>query len=398
MAGLNLTTASEALKDDYQPTIREQLNQNIFLLTQIESTSKDVEGLAAVIDLHVGRNTGVGARSENGTLPTAGSQSYKQERVGLHYQYGRIQLSGPVIKAMKSDKGSFTRALDSEVKGVTRDLKNDVNRQLYGTSDGVIATCGTTSSSITVVLDTATPVSALRQLQDSMVVDIGTVGSPTAVAAATLISAVNFTAKTVTVASAVSTTSADFIFRSGAGGTGVELTGLQTIVDSTGTLFNVNPSTYSVWSSYEVGSVGAISDTVFQTAMDEIHIKSGEDVDLFLTTYGVVRAYEATLTAQKRFTNTLELKGGFSAISVASGRGDTALKADHACPDGTAFGLNWGHLVEHQASDWEWMDSDGAVLSRVPNTDAYEATLYKYNELTTDQRNAHGKLTGITEA
>lgn len=398
MAGLNLTTASEALKDDYQPTIREQLNQNIFLLTQIESTSKDVEGTAAVIDLHVGRNSGVGARSESGTLPTAGAQAYKQERVGLHYQYGRIQLSGPVIKAMKSDKGSFTRALDSEVKGVTRDLKNDVNRQLYGTSNGVIATCGTTTTSTTVVLATTTPASALRQLQDSMVVDIGTVASPFTITQATPISAVNFTNKTITIGASVSTTSANFIFRSGAGGTGVELTGLQTIVDSTGSLFNVDPATYSVWSSYEVNTVGSISDTVFQTALDNIHIASGEDVDLFLTTYGVVRAYEATLTAQKRFTNTIDLKGGFSAISVASGRGDTALKADHACPDGTAFGLNWSHLVEHQASDWEWMDSDGAVLSRVANTDAYEATLFKYNELTTDQRNAHGKLTGITEA
>jgi len=47
-------------------------------------------------------------------------------------------------------------------------------------------------------------------------------------------------------------------------------------------------------------------------------------------------------------------------------------------------------------SDWSFMDRDGSVLSRVANTDAYEATLYKYHELGTDKRNAHGKLTGLT--
>lgn len=398
MSGLSLTTADQALKDDYQDMIREQLNNTNFLLSQVETNSKDVEGRNAVLSLHVSRNTGVGARSENGTLPSAGNQGYRQERVGLHYNYGRIQLSGPVIRAMKSDQGSFTRALESEVKGVTTDLKRDVNRQLYGTSNGVVAAL-TAANNVTVVpLATATPVSALRQLQDSMIIDIGTVGAPTAVATGLTISAVDFTAKTVTVSSAVTVTGSHRIFRSGAGGAGVELTGLQSIVSDSGTLFNVDPTAFPVWKSYTKASVGSISDAVFEAAMDEINIAGGDDPDFWLTTFGVVRAYTATLTGQKRFTNTIELKGGFSAITVASGRGEVALKSDRDCPDGFAFGLDTDHLFQHQSSDWEFMDQDGAVLSRVPNTDAYEATLFKYHELTTDQRNAHGVLSGITEA
>ncbi len=62
------------------------------------------------------------------------------------------------------------------------------------------------------------------------------------------------------------------------------------------------------------------------------------------------------------------------------------------------FGLNTTRLIEFYSSDWEWMDQDGAVLSRVPNVDAYEATLFKYAEFATDARNAHFKLVDLTEA
>ena len=45
--------------------------------------------------------------------------------------------------------------------------------------------------------------------------------------------------------------------------------------------------------------------------------------------------------------------------------------------------------------DFHWMDQDGAILSRVSNTDAYEGTLCLYEELATDARNAHTWLTDV---
>ena len=74
---LNLSAAAGVLKDDYQPAVREQLNNAHMLLNQIERNSKDTEGTAAVLSLHVSRNSGVGARAEGGTLPTAGHQGWK---------------------------------------------------------------------------------------------------------------------------------------------------------------------------------------------------------------------------------------------------------------------------------------------------------------------------------
>ncbi len=403
--GLTLTNADAALKEDYQPAMREQLNNTNWFLSQIERNSKDVEGRRAVLSLHVSRNSGVGARGENGTLPTAGNQGYAEERVGLRYNYGTIRLTGPVIKAMKSDNGSFVRAVDSETKGVVKDLKRDVNRQLFGTSNGVIALVDVTSTTTNIVFDALATVAQRRQIELGMVIDIGTASPFTSVGTARTVTAIAADGLSFTVSPAFSGAPSDLdsIVRSGSGGSGaaqVELTGLPTIVDSTGTLFNVNPSTYPVWRSYEDASATprSISDTLLVKLVHQVTINGGDKTDLFITSDGVERAYAATLTSQKRFQNQLDLKGGFKALSVNAGNAEVGLKWDRDAPNNTVYGVDFDHLTQHEMSDWEWMDEDGAVLSRVSGVDAYEAVLFKYHELTTDQRNAHGKIENVIEA
>lgn len=401
----SLTNADAALKEYYLPPLREQLNNANVLDAIVSKNSEDFEGRRAVLSLHVTRNSGVGSRAENGTLPTAGQQGYAEERIPVYYHYGRIQLSAPVMKAMKSDKGSFVRAVESEMSGLKRDVARNYNRQRFGTSNGVVATCGTTSSSTTVTLLSATS-TQMRQLEVGLVVDIGTVASPTSVATARTITATSTANGTITISgAAVSTTSgAAFVFISGSGGdtangTQKEITGLQTIVDSTGTLFNVNPSTYPSWSSYESSNSGTLrapSDTLFEEALDNVNINSGEDVDVIVTTNGISRAYANSLKSQKRFTNTIDLKGGFKALEVSSGRNAVGLVWDRDCPTQHAFFLNTKHITDYVETDWEWADDDGSILGRVADTDAYEARLRRFAEQATSRRNAHGKIVDLS--
>lgn len=400
--GLDTSTASAALKEDYQPVIREQLNNINVVLSQIEKNSEDTEGTEAVLSLHVSRNSGVGARAEGGTLPTAGAQGYVKQRVPLKRNYGRLQVSGPVIKAMKSDTGSWTRAVESESKGLVTDLKRDVNRQVNGTSNGVIGQCGVTAASTTVVLSNFTT-TQMRQLEKGMVIDIGTVAAPTGVASARTISSVNRSAKTIVISGAAVTTAiTDFVFRSGAGGTGIEVTGLQSIVTDSGTLHSVDPTTYDTWVSYvSSGTAGANrtpTDTLIETAMDEANIASGESSWLIVTSHGVARNYAAQLKAQRRYNDTVELKGGFKGLAVETPSGSATIVTDRDHPVEEMTGLATSHLTEFEAGDWEFMDDDGAVLNRVANVDAYEATLYRYHELCTDMRNAHFRIKDLTEA
>lgn len=395
------TAASGALKEFYLPVLREQLvNKNEYLM-QIESGSEDVEGLQAVLSLHVGRNEGIGARLELEDLPAPGNQSYTKERVDLRYNYAQFQLSGPVLKAARTDRGAWLRPLESESKGVVTDLKRDFERQLLGTSDGVIAACGVTTASTAVV--TSATVTQIRQIKKGMVIDIGTVANPTAVVQGAVVQSVNTSTKVVTINSAVTTATTDRIFRRGNGGSGAnqrELTGAQTIVDSTGTLFGVDPTVYPEWAAYEKdASAAALSDALVGELIDEIDINSPAGVpDWAFTTHAQARKYAATLTSQKHFVNTQELKGGFSGIEIGTGSGSLTVSTLRDAPAEQFFAVNTNHLKLQTQSNWDFMDEDGNVLQRIVTgngKDGYQATLYQYAEQTTDVRSAHGKITNL---
>lgn len=401
----SFTNADSALKEFYLPVIREQLNNKFLILSQIESNGLDVEGRRAVLSLHVSRNSGVGARASGGTLPTAGNQGYAEERVTMARNYGRMQVEGDLIAAMDTDRGSFTRAIESEMKGLSDDLKRDVNRQIYNDSVKAIARCTTTTADTEILLNTSTPQSAMRFFEIGMVIDVGTTAAFNDILDGVAITAVTRTAgsQSITTATSVTTDTNDYVWRAGSNAN--ELNGLQEIVNNSGTLFNVNPATYEVWKSTVNSNSGtnrSFTDTLLETVVDDIDLDSGtEGPFLCVTTHGARRNFAAQLKTNKRFTDadSVNLRGGFKALTVDCGGTQVAVgPAERDCPDNTAFVLNPAHLKEHRMSDWDWMQRDGAVLNRVANVDAYEATLYRYHLLATDQRNAHGRIDDLTHS
>jgi hypothetical protein len=250
----------------------------------------------------------------------------------------------------------------------------------------------------------------LRQLQVGMVVDIGPLGAPTMTARQ--ITAVNTTTGVVTFSGAPGATGAgDVVTRAGSGGTGanqVEITGLQTQIAATGSLWNIDPATAGPgWASYVIdAAAGDPTEAMFITAQQEVNINSGEQIDLWITDTIVHRKVANLMTSIKRFPIPLELHGGWKALDMSSTlQGDqngttVALRFEADCPMGTAFGLCTKRLQWYKMSDWEWMQEDGAVLSRTFDAtkgplDAYEGTLFLYAELATDGRNAHARINNI---
>jgi hypothetical protein len=406
---LTRQTADSVLKEFYLPGIRNTLNYETFLLSQVETNSEDIEGRRAVLSIRTSRNSGIGARAEMGTLPAAGQQGYSEERVPLKYNYGRILLSGPMMKSMGSDRGSFTRALQSETEGVTNDLKNDVNRQLYGTSDGVVLTLSATAAGNTATILNPTP-TQLQQIGVNMIIDIGTTANPIATAQARTITSVNPVAGTfVFSGAAVAINASDKVFRSGAGGTGAgqqEVTGLQTQINNTGVLWNIDPNVVGPqWQSYVDSTGGPVAEKAFIKAQQQVAINSGSQLNLWVTDAGVHRNVALLLTSLKRFPTTTELRGGYSALDMSSvGQGRAGAQTvsmfyDKDCPSGTAFGITTSRFNWYRMSDWEFMQEDGAVLARLVGAngqDAYEGTLFCYAEMATDGRNSHAVLTGLT--
>lgn len=414
------TQLDAVLRDDYKE-LWENLNNACFILAQVTTKKDTVQGRIARHAVHTGRSGGIGARQEGDTLPTADRQRFATVPVPVRWNTGRIELTKQLMSMATGEPGAFADAMDAEMNGIKNDSMRDVNRQTWGTSNGVIATCGTTTAATTIVLLAATTAAQMRHFYIGRFVDIGTVAAPTTIASARQITAVDAVNKTITVSGAtVSTVSGThFVFNSGAGGatsgTGLpndgqrELTGLQTIVASTGTLHTVNPATEPVWVAQQYANAGTLrilSESMIDLAIMQNQIASGKSVDFLASNAGVFISAKSILSAYQRNVDTLEFKGGFKGIKWStpgiSGLDGKELGwfADYDAPANELYGINSSEgLVCHQIEEgWQWLDDDGAILSRVANQLAFEATIYTSMELACVQRNSHFKIQDLTEA
>ena len=393
MSGTTLTTLDDILKVQYLGPIRDQLNNSSVLYSRLEKNSDSVVGKNFTIPLHYGRNEGVGARGEGTALPAAGNQAYKDCIVPMRYQYGRIQITGPTIKASRSNEGAFVRAVDSEMRGLEKDMKASMNRQAFGDGTGLLATVAASGSGTSTVV-----VDSTAKLRVGMPIDIivKTTGAATAGVAGTSVASITDTT-TFTIADTLAGSPAATYGVYIAGSRNNEMMGLSGIVSATATLQGLAVADYPWWKAKVLANSGsnrAISDTLLQTAIDTLEANSSGMCTAMYTSFGVRRAYQALLTATKQLVNTQELKGGYKAITY----NDLPIIADKDAPANKIFVVDENELQVFRLGDFDWMQEDGAILSRVSGYDAYEAVLYVYQELGTSMRNAHVLIGDITEA
>ena len=415
----NKAAADAVLKEFYADDLSSLLNNSNVVASMVVPNSDRLAGRRFVLPVHRGRNSGIGARGESGTLPTAGNQQFSTTYAVPRFLYGRIELTGPIIAATQGDNAAFVQAIDSEVDGVQKDLMRDYCRQIFGTSNGVIATCGTTSSDTTVTLLNASNTQILQLWNDGgMVVDIGTVADPDTVAAGRTVTGYDLSAGTIDISGAnVSTTSGThFVFRAGNGGATddsgdwgdgqFELTGLQTIVDDTAVLQTVDPATVPNWAATVDGNSGTnrpFNEPMLNTAIMDTETLSGSRPDLICTGRRVHSAIAQTMEAMRRHVDNVELKGGYTGIRWSvPGEGnanplDTAICWTRDTPENQIYGLSTDELEMCLMEDWGWMDLDGSMWSRVANQDGYEATMKSYRELVTLKRNAHFRIDDIDQ-
>ena len=409
--GADLASFNAILKEDYLDPIRDVLNSKTLLLHRLQRNSEDIRGLEAYIPLNKSRNEGVGSRAENGTLPTAGQQGYDKARFGMKYHYGRIQISGPTIEAAATDEGAFTRAVDSESRGLVRDVLKDINRQLFGNGEGVLAI------PITEVTDTfianspvagyATNVAAaLQHLRVGMIVDVivRATGVLNAGGDGRTITAINKTTGLVTFnagtdLTALSTTHAVIRTRSAGVDVSHEMFGLDAAIRTTNPdsaaagqvvnfgLIDRTAAGNDFWHGNEMANAGvlrAFDVNMFEEAIDTVDIEGDGEISIWIGSHAMHRKYAQQLIPDRRYTtqegNFSMLDGGFKALEYD---GIPVVK-DRDCQPGRFYGLDESTFMIFEMSDWQWMDKDGAVLSRVSGVDAYEATLYKYMQLGCD--------------
>jgi hypothetical protein len=398
MAGQNLSNIDKALKEFYLPRLQSTINEKRILMQRLERDAgkTDVSGRAAVVPINIRPSEAVGARGDESDsdiqLPTAQFQRYIEARINYKFNYGTIRMTHPTIVSAKSDKGSFVRVVGSEMDGIRRDAKNDYNRQLFGYGKGDLGTVASAASgsATSLVMDPG------HRVKTNMVLDShANAGSSTIVMDSVTVTAVS--GNTLTVASVGSSTidAGSILVRENT--YDHEVMGLRGIVDNatktsgigtfTTSLHGVARGTYPEWNAQvsehsTPGTAREISGDLIDQVLLDIQSNAEGEPSLGITSPTQFRKIGGLLTGDRRYGVEMTLEGGFTGVNWAG----VPIVWDRDCPTDAngnhmLFLLTESSLKIYQLADWDFDDTDGAILHRRSGYAQYDATLFHYSQL-----------------
>lgn len=416
----NTTTYSNALKVVYLPKFREQLQMETPLYDLFPKTSEGVVGKQITMQLHTGYNEGVAAISEGGALPSAGNSTYDEAIVPTREIYGRLQISNKLMKASRNQRGAMEKALTREMEGLTKNFTHDLNRQLHGDGSGVLSLVDDSSPDTTLEVDAsygvANAASGTQLYRKGMRLEIfsAKTGGTQRTGTAT-ITGVTTDSSTpsyyITIDALPSGTSdGDYIFRESS--RGIEWCGIMGAVDSNNasttyktTYLNINRSTAGneFWNANVLdngGSDRALTEELMQETIDEAEINGEGKITHIVMDRFQRRKYISLVSGDRRFVpeGTLKIMGG-AKVKKTIAFNDIPIIVDKYAVPGWMYFLDRNTFKIYQMqSGPDWMDEDGAVLSRVAGYAAYEATLGLLGDLGCERPNCNAVLRDLNKS
>lgn len=406
----NLANFDNAMKNNYGPGLRNGVNNSNVIAAAVAKNTEDIMGRKAVWSVHSGRSASTLNVAEGGTLPTADRERYIAPEDSLVWGYHTIKVSGQSHHLSQGKEGAFLKALEGEVTGAGKAIRNDYARQLFGQKltdgtvlkSGVIAVFSADPSTGTTWTFANTSRQELRAFFKGMTLAVinpsdGSVraGGPY------VVSSVSLSAKTVeiTAASNAAIASGDYVVRCNSASTatnafGQEINGLRHLVHATQTYAGINPSTEPTWAASEVGSsTTPISEVLLDEANEVVELEgSGDSPNVWLVAETQRRKLAAELNPLKRYdAPTKEIVAGWTGLAIAQG----ALFVDKYCPETDGFGLTTKEIERFVGLDFTWdEDGDGRTLWKaMDGTDAIEGRMKVYHNFEAVTRNAHVHLT-----
>lgn len=416
---VDLSSFEDALKDDwYKSVITSQLNDKQKLVSLF---TKDIEGFDSggnnlIASVKTGRNYAVRSVGDGGLLPAPKKPQYKKLTIPKRYTYGAVQITGPTIKQSLKSEAAFARALDEVGSDLVESIDKFRNRVLCGWGQGVLALvngAGTGSATISVdaALNIAGSTNGNRYIHPGMDVAIIDASTPTTVYSFRTVDSINAAGTQITFTQPVSAGEAPnnaLIVLASSDGTDIETSyniepmGLFGIVDDGTYLtdyFGQSRATVPLLKSTVIPSVSTLTAMKLQRGIDGVDRKSGKRVTDHLMDHSVRREYLGVREADFRYIDDkmspdLGFDGGAMNGEIKYTKSRVLPISD--MPYGFWLGVCKETLVRTVDSEGEWINEDGAVLSRLPNRDVFLAQYRIFENFWSKMPNSHMRLDGIT--
>ena len=382
---ITISSADNILKTVYLDAITDLLNTKTNpLLAKIQKTSIHVTGKEIRKSLKLTIDGGIGAGDETGDLPLASPSLYAQAVMTLKNLYGQIEISDKVMRAGNDQEGAFSNILQSSLEGLLEASKFNLSRMLYGNGSGLLAvgTLGTDTRQILLQ-------NGIGNLIEGLLVDIYDKDTDTLIAHRLAILNLdrgeNDSAELNQSLSTTATTLA--LYQSGS--RDKEITGIGAIFDTDKPLYGLDRNQYKTLKPYTDGNMSAVSDIVFQRAIDSIENYTNSTIDYIACASDVKLAYQAYLSTYKRNVDIMELQGGYKTISYNG----IPIVSERFIDKGIAYLLDSKAFQMHQLCDWQFIEGDtGRVLRQTQGKPTYTATLVKYCDILCEKPNGQARL------
>jgi len=383
------TSGLANLKNFYQGPMADQFNNDMPIYRGAEKGKESWSGLQVVRPLRVRRNNGIGATSDGGNLPAIGRQTMVQAIIAAKYNYLRFGITGVMIKASKSNDGSFERMAGYELQQGYEDLKSDCNRQLSWDGTGYLArlsAAAVATPTITVQGREGTTEEGDKFLDVGMIVDIVTAAGVYKAQGVTVNSIpTSGTTATLTLDQAVTAASGDYLIRSGS--LNQEVQGLLYALDgASSTIYSVDRSSYpSYKGNVDDNSAGQLTLDAMQAVYNKGLRRGGAKYSACFTDYDSHRMYQKLLTADKRYVNTTKGDGGFAAKdqSFLEFNG-IPIVPDKDMPRRFTW-LDQSAIKKYVLAEMEFADETGSMYLAQTDVDAFEVRVRMFFNLFNEQ-------------
>ena len=453
MAVSTVNSLDKILKEFYSGPIRDQLNNEMLVFELFNRRKMNWTGRRVIMPVRVARNSSGNFVADNGNLPSASEQTYRDLTITSKYLYGRMSITGPAIAQAKASVGAFVNGLQQELDGAVETVKNTADQACF-TGAGAVGFVSNRSGAVAAMQFSGN----LEQVPGN-----GTVGCRCVLVRSDTYAVISAGAAGP-LAVRQSATAGEVEFRHDilGGANAVDLSGLAKGAVATVVMMTATPGaatqdkedealgiygnlgggyftaavaaggapthwgtdrTTATGSTVLQSTLESVENTIasgvanagqrtaldtkrMQAILDTIADKSGATPDCMISHYIFRQEYTALMSftseaaavgiATSRSKNVDSGDPGFNVNSLSFN--GIPLKVARQCGKGILIFLNLKSWTVTEVQAPGMADLDGSVLSRLASKDAYEAFVrYYYNTVCTAP-NRNGILTGISYA